>query len=198
MPPFDSKAALKNAEKAIKQGRVDLAIAEYVKVVEAQPRDWNSANALGDLYVRANQIEKGVQQYTRIADHLAEEGFYPKAAALYKKILKIKPDDEYSHGPVRRHGREVGHAGRRQAVLHPGGRTPQEARRQEGRHRNRHSPRHARSRGLRGAHARREARHRIRRHDHGAARVQGRGRQAREEGTLRRRARSAEGGVRSR
>ena len=96
MPPFDSKAALKNAEKAIKQGRVDLAIAEYVKVVEAQPRDWNSANALGDLYVRASQIEKGVQQYTRIADHLAEEGFYPKAAALYKKILKIKPDDEYA------------------------------------------------------------------------------------------------------
>lgn len=96
MPPFDSKAALKNAEKAIKQGRVDLAIAEYVKVVEAQPRDWNSANALGDLYVRAKQIDKGVQQYIRIADHLAEEGFYPKAAALYKKILKIKPDDEYS------------------------------------------------------------------------------------------------------
>jgi len=96
VPPFDSKAALKNAEKAIKQGRVDLAIVEYVKIVEAQPRDWNSANALGDLYVRAKQIEKGVQQYIRIADHLAEEGFYPKAAALYKKILKIKPDDEYS------------------------------------------------------------------------------------------------------
>ncbi len=96
MPPFDSKAALKNAEKAIKQGRVDLAIAEYIRVVEAQPRDWNSANALGDLYVRAKQVDKGVQQYIRIADHLAEEGFYPKAAALYKKILKIKPDDEYS------------------------------------------------------------------------------------------------------
>ncbi len=96
MPPSDREAALKNAEKAIKQGRVDTAIAEYLKVVEAQPRDWNSANALGDLYVRANQIEKGIQQYTRIADHLAEEGFYPKAAALYKKILKIKPDDEYS------------------------------------------------------------------------------------------------------
>ncbi len=96
MPPFDRESALKNAEKAIKQGRVDAAIAEYVKIVEAQPRDWNSANSLGDLYVRARQIEKGVQQYTRIADHLAEEGFYPKAAALYKKILKIKPDDEYA------------------------------------------------------------------------------------------------------
>ena len=96
MPPFDREAALKAAEKALKLGKVDAAIVEYVKVVEAQPRDWNSANALGDLYVRAKQVEKGVQQYTRIADHLADEGFYPKAAALYKKILKIKPDDEYS------------------------------------------------------------------------------------------------------
>jgi len=96
VPPFDREAALKAAEKALKLGKVDAAIVEYVKVVEAQPRDWNSANALGDLYVRSKQVEKGVQQYTRIADHLAEEGFYPKAAALYKKILKIKPDDEYS------------------------------------------------------------------------------------------------------
>ncbi len=96
MPSFDREAALKAAEKALKLGKIDAAIAEYVKVVEAQPRDWNTANALGDLYVRANKIEKGVQQYTRIADHLADEGFYPKAAALFKKILKIKPDDEYA------------------------------------------------------------------------------------------------------
>ena len=96
MAAFDRDAALKNAEKALKQGRIDAAIAEYVKIVETQPRDWNSANALGDLYVRANKIDKGLQQYTRIADHLAEEGFYPKAAALFKKILKLKPDDEYA------------------------------------------------------------------------------------------------------
>jgi lipopolysaccharide biosynthesis regulator YciM len=96
VPPFDREAALKAAEKAVKLGKIDAAIAEYLKIVEAQPRDWNTANALGDLYVRAKQVEKGVQQYTRIADHLAEEGFYPKAAALFKKILKIKPEDEYS------------------------------------------------------------------------------------------------------
>lgn len=96
MPPFDREATLKAAEKALKLGKVDAAIAEYVKVVESQPRDWNTANALGDLYVRAKQTEKGVKQYTRIADHLAEEGFYPKAAALFKKILKIKPEDEYA------------------------------------------------------------------------------------------------------
>jgi tetratricopeptide (TPR) repeat protein len=96
VPPFDREGALKSAEKALRQGRIDAAILEYVKVVEAQPRDWNSANALGDLYVRANQLDKGLQQFTRIADHLAAEGFYPKAAALFKKILKLKPDDEYA------------------------------------------------------------------------------------------------------
>jgi tetratricopeptide (TPR) repeat protein len=96
VPPFDREAALKSAEKALRQGRIDAAIVEYVKVVEAQPRDWNSANALGDLYVRGNQLDKGLQQFARIADHLAEEGFYPKAAALFKKILKLKPDDEYA------------------------------------------------------------------------------------------------------
>lgn len=96
MPPFDREGALKSAEKALRQGRIDAAIVEYVKVVEAQPRDWNSANALGDLYVRANQLDKGLLQFTRIADHLAAEGFFPKAAALFKKILKLKPDDEYA------------------------------------------------------------------------------------------------------
>ena len=32
----------------------------------------------------------------RIADSLHEEGFVSKAAALYKKVLKVKPDDEHS------------------------------------------------------------------------------------------------------
>ena len=91
---FDREAALKSAEKAIRQGRVDAAIAEYTRIVDAQPRDWNSANALGDLYVKSKQVDKGIEQYTRIAGHLAAEGFLLKAAALYKKILKFKPDLE--------------------------------------------------------------------------------------------------------
>jgi tetratricopeptide (TPR) repeat protein len=94
--PFDREGALKRAEKALRQGRVDAAIDEYQAIVAAQPRDWNSANALGDLFVRSGRLDKGVEQYTRIADHLADEGFYPKASALYKKILKVKPGEEYA------------------------------------------------------------------------------------------------------
>jgi Flp pilus assembly protein TadD len=74
VPPFDREGALKSAEKALKLGKIDAAIAEYVKIVEAQPRDWNSANALGDLYVRAGQTEKGISQYVRIADTWTPRG----------------------------------------------------------------------------------------------------------------------------
>jgi tetratricopeptide (TPR) repeat protein len=91
---LDRDDTLKKAEKLLRQGRLDGAIAEYVKLVEDQPRDWNTANALGDLYARGGQTDLAVGQYSRIAEHFMSEGFYPKAAALYKKILKINKDDE--------------------------------------------------------------------------------------------------------
>jgi tetratricopeptide (TPR) repeat protein len=91
---FDREGTLRKAEKLLRQGKLDLAIAEYHSVVEDQPTDWNTANALGDLYFRAGQVDKAVGHYARIADNLASEGFTPKAVALYRKILKIKPDEE--------------------------------------------------------------------------------------------------------
>ena len=92
--PFDREGTLRKAEKLLRQGKLDLAIAEYRAVIEDQPSDWNTANTLGDLYFRAGQIDKAVAEYNDIAAHLANEGFLPKAVALYKKILKIKPDEE--------------------------------------------------------------------------------------------------------
>jgi Flp pilus assembly protein TadD len=92
--PFDREATLRKAEKLLRQGRLELAVAEYRSVIENQPSDWNTANTLGDLYVRAGQVDNAVAQYVRIADHLATEGFLPKAVATYKKILKIKPNEE--------------------------------------------------------------------------------------------------------
>lgn len=93
---IDREDTLKKAEKLLRQGRLDLAIAEYERVVEDQPRDWNTANSLGDLYMRAAQPERAVAVYLRVADHLFSEGFFPKAGAIFKKILKITPDDERS------------------------------------------------------------------------------------------------------
>ena len=91
---MDRDETLRRAEKLLRQGRLDAAIAEYARLVEEQPKDWTTVNLLGDLYVRAGQVDQAVAQYTRIAEHLAREGFVAKASGFYKKIVKIHPDDD--------------------------------------------------------------------------------------------------------
>jgi tetratricopeptide (TPR) repeat protein len=93
---IDREATLRKAEKFLRQGRLDNAIAEYLRVVEENPRDWSTVNTVGDLLVRAGQIESANEHFTRIADHFFEEGFLPRAAAVYKKILKLRPDTEHA------------------------------------------------------------------------------------------------------
>ena len=93
---IDRAATLKNAEKLISQGKVEPAIAEYLRLLEDQPRDWNLANTLGDLYLRAGQVDTATELFARMADSLNESGFLPKASAIYKKVLKLKPDHDHA------------------------------------------------------------------------------------------------------
>ena len=93
---FDRAATLRNAEKLIRQGKVDAAIAEFVRIVEDQPHDWAAKNTLGDLYMRGGHTDKAIEQFIEIANNLNDEGATAKAGALYKKILKLKPDHEHS------------------------------------------------------------------------------------------------------
>jgi tetratricopeptide (TPR) repeat protein len=87
---------LKKAEKLLKQGKMADAIAEYVRLVEDRPSDWNSANVLGDLYVKVGQPESAADIFTRAADHLYNEGFFPRASAVYKKVIKVRSGDDHA------------------------------------------------------------------------------------------------------
>ena len=92
--PIDRALTLRNAEKLIRQGKLDAGIAEYLRIVEDTPGDWNAKNTLGDLYARAGQTDKAIDTFLEIADHLSEEGSSAKAGAVFKKIIKVKPDHE--------------------------------------------------------------------------------------------------------
>ncbi|MBI3492027.1 MAG: tetratricopeptide repeat protein [Acidobacteria bacterium] len=93
---IDRAEILRNAEKLIRQGKLDAGIAEYVRLVEDQPHDWNAKNTLGDLYARAGQVDKAIEQFIEIANSLNEGGSIQKAGAIFKKILKLKPDHEHT------------------------------------------------------------------------------------------------------
>jgi tetratricopeptide (TPR) repeat protein len=93
-PGVDRDDALRRAEKLLRQGRLDAAIEEYARVVEAYPQDFGTLNALGDLYVRAARSHLALPLYLQVADSYYREGFFSKAAGFYKKVLKFEPHEE--------------------------------------------------------------------------------------------------------
>ncbi len=82
---------LKNAEKLVQKGRLEQAIREFEKLLQASPDDTNTINRLGDLCGRVGEIDKAVTLYEQVAVRFSEQGFLPKAIAIYKKINRLAP-----------------------------------------------------------------------------------------------------------
>jgi tetratricopeptide (TPR) repeat protein len=82
---------LKSAEKLVQKGRLDQAVKEYEKLLAAAPDDTNTINRLGDLYGRVGEIDSAVTLYQKVAEKFADQGFLPKAIAMYKKINRLAP-----------------------------------------------------------------------------------------------------------
>jgi tetratricopeptide (TPR) repeat protein len=90
---MDRDERLRRAEKLASSGRLEAAAAEYEAIVAADPRDLATANALGDLYVRAGLPDRARSHYEHVADAYAREGFFARAAGFYKKLLKLAPGE---------------------------------------------------------------------------------------------------------
>jgi pilus assembly protein FimV len=84
---------IKTAEKYVKQGKLINAIAEYKKLLEANPKDWGTINLIGDLCVRLGENQEAIEYFNRLGEHYAKDGFYLKAIAIYKKITKLDPNN---------------------------------------------------------------------------------------------------------
>jgi tetratricopeptide (TPR) repeat protein len=82
---------LKDAEKLVQKGKIELAIKEYEKVLKAYPTDVNTINKAGDLYLRNGRVDRAIELYERIADHFTQDGFATKAIAILKKINRLAP-----------------------------------------------------------------------------------------------------------
>jgi tetratricopeptide (TPR) repeat protein len=78
-----------DADKLEKAGRLDQAIVLYRQVVEDNPRDWNTINKIGDLYAKMNKVREASQEYAKVADFYARDGFLLKAIAIWRKINKL-------------------------------------------------------------------------------------------------------------
>ena len=94
MSPKSDRAKIEAiAEKHIKKGRLDEAIAEYRKLLSGDEQDIAVRNILGDLYIKADNKQKAVEEFERIADFYESKGLYSKAIAIYKRIKRLVPDN---------------------------------------------------------------------------------------------------------
>ncbi|MCU0290633.1 MAG: tetratricopeptide repeat protein [Thermoanaerobaculaceae bacterium] len=82
---------LQEAEKLAARGKLDAAIKEYRRALEQAPNDTNTLNRLGDILVRVNRIDEAIDVYQQIAEHFAQDGFFLKAIAIFKKVNRLDP-----------------------------------------------------------------------------------------------------------
>jgi pilus assembly protein FimV len=91
---FNKQKVLGAAEKYVQQGKMQNAIAEYEKILKADPKDLTVTNTVGDLYSRLGEADKATECFKAVGDAYANQGFTVKAIAMYKKISKLKPSLE--------------------------------------------------------------------------------------------------------
>lgn len=79
------------AQKLVEKGQFDKAIKEYLKVVQLDDKDVRVWLKIGDLYAKLGKKPEATETYQRVAEFYSQQGFYLKAVAVYKQILKIDP-----------------------------------------------------------------------------------------------------------
>jgi Flp pilus assembly protein TadD len=85
--------ALDQAARHLRAGKLAEALALYRQLYDQEPEDWTVANALGDLHVRMNQTDEAIEVFMSLAEHMAQQGHTVKARALYRKVLRMRPND---------------------------------------------------------------------------------------------------------
>jgi len=70
---------LEQAEKSIKRGKLQEAINEYLKLLDFDAQDVNVRNLLSDLYLRANQKDRAIEEMYKVASYYEERGMYSRS-----------------------------------------------------------------------------------------------------------------------
>jgi len=87
----ERQKVIQSAEKMVARGRIQAAIDEYRKVLERHPNDTSTLNRVGDLFARLNKMPKAIELFQQTAESFGKQGFFVKAIAIYKKIIRLDP-----------------------------------------------------------------------------------------------------------
>ena len=88
---MDKNKLIESAAKLVAKGAYDKAIKEYSAVLKEDPKDVRVLQKMGELYQKKNDPTQAAQYFAKVAESYATDGFFLKAVALYKQVLKLDP-----------------------------------------------------------------------------------------------------------
>jgi tetratricopeptide (TPR) repeat protein len=89
----DKAKLVELAERQVKAGRTEEAIALYKKLLSGEAPDPSINNIIGDLYLKLGRIEPAVRALQDAASFYESGSHFSQALAIYKKIIKIDPEN---------------------------------------------------------------------------------------------------------
>ena len=88
---FNKEKVMDAARKFVDKGQIDKAVKEYLRIVHEDPKDVRVWLKIGDLYAKKGSKQEAIETYLKVARFYHEQGFFLKAVAVYKQILKLDP-----------------------------------------------------------------------------------------------------------
>jgi tetratricopeptide (TPR) repeat protein len=88
---FNKEKVMDAARKFVDKGQIDKAVKEYLRIVHEDPKDVRVWLKIGDLYAKKGAKQDATDTYLKVARFYHEQGFFLKAVAVYKQILKLDP-----------------------------------------------------------------------------------------------------------
>lgn len=86
---IDREKLLQSAARFAEKKKYDKAIADYRRIVEADPTDTRTMLKIGDLQSKMLDFQGAIQTYNLVAEQYAKDGFFLKAIAVYKQIREL-------------------------------------------------------------------------------------------------------------
>jgi tetratricopeptide (TPR) repeat protein len=81
------------AQKFSLKGQYTKAIAELQKIVAEDNNDVRTLQRIAELYLKANNPGDAVRTYAEVALIYEAGGFFAKAVAVYRQVIKLSPDE---------------------------------------------------------------------------------------------------------
>lgn len=88
---MDKNKIIEAAAKLVAKGAYDKAIKEYQKVLDVDPKDVRILQKMAELYVKRGDNAQAASFFTKVAESYTADGFFLKAVAQYKQVLKLAP-----------------------------------------------------------------------------------------------------------